>query len=196
MTTTHIPHRPHHILLVVAAAALLVACGSSKAQTLPPLTASAPGSTTKVEQVVGQSTTTTTVLTGDAAIIAAAINSDNTYFVVASSSPVNPNDPRISQVDAGKQLGMDRNSLTVLALQRRHDVGTYSLTNGRVAERNSTGTVVVVLACGTDGISVVSDATGETVTPAPYRRSLINLQMTLVSGRWMETDSGERSPTC
>jgi hypothetical protein len=115
---------------------------------------------------------------------------------VASASPINPADPRIPQVDAGKQLAMDRNSLTVLSLQRRHDVGTYTLTDARIAERNSTGTVVVVLACGTDGISVVSDATGEIVTPASNNQSLLNLQMTLMDGRWMETDSGQRSPTC
>jgi hypothetical protein len=183
-------------LLVIAAAMLLAGCGSSGGQTLSPTTRSTGSTTTNDPTTTVAATTTTTVLSGDAAMIAAQTRQSDTFFLVASQDPVNPLDPRISQVAAGEQLGNVRNSLTVLSLKRHHLVGTYTLTDQRVAERNSTDTIVVVLACGTDDIAEVSDATGQIITPAADTMSLINTQVSLIKGQWIVTASGVRSPTC
>jgi predicted small lipoprotein YifL len=189
-------HRRLCTLLVITAAMFLAGCGSSGGQTLPPSTRSTGSTTTNDPTTTVAATTTTTVLSGDAAMIAAQKLESDTFFDVASHVPVNPLDPRISQVAAGKQLGNVRNSLTVLELKRHHDVGTFTLADARVAERNSTGTIVVVLACGTDDIAEVSDTTGQIISPAANTSSLINTQVSFLNGHWIVTDSGVRSPTC
>lgn len=197
MTTARKHRRLCNTLVAIAAAALLVGCGSSRGQTLPPSTRSADSTTTSdPTTTVAATTTTSTVLSGDAAMIAAQTRQSDTFFVVASQVPINPLDERMSKVAAGQELSDVRNSLTVLSLKRHHLVGTYSLANQRVAERNSTGTVVVVLACGTDDIAEVTDATGEVITPAANTRSLINTQVSLIKGQWIVTASGVRSQSC
>jgi len=179
-------------VLAIAATTVLAACNSSSGQTIQPLTTD---SATTIPATVAP-TTTSTALTGDAAIIAVDKAENDLFFEVASKSPVNPADPRIPLLAAGKELGIVRNSLTVLALKRQHNVGSYVLTGSRVAERNGTGTTVIVLSCVTDGIGVADDATGQVVTPAANTKSLINDRLELINGKWMVTDGGVRSPAC
>jgi hypothetical protein len=195
MTSARTHRRLRSTLVAIAAATLLVGCGSSRSQTLPPSTRSA-GPTTTNAPPTTVAATTTTVLSGDAAMIAAQTRQSDTFFLVASQVPINPLDQRMSKVAAGQELSDVRNSLTVLSLKRHHLVGTFTLANQRVAERNSTGTIVVVLACGTDDIAEVTDATGEVITPAANTRSLINTQVSLINSQWIVTASGVRSQTC
>ncbi len=180
-------------------AALFTACGSTSGSTITPLKTTASSATTSTSTPSAVTTTapvapTTTALSGDAAIFAADRSQADAYFAVASENPINVADPRIPQYASGKQLVDLRAALNQFYFRHVHLVGTYKGAQYRVAQRN--GNTVLVLSCDTDTTAVVDNATGQIVEPAANKSALINTRLELINGRWMVTDSGQRSPTC
>lgn len=183
----------------LCAAALFNGCGSTSGSTITPLktTVSSAAISTTAPSAVTTTTVaapTSTALSGDAAIFAADQAESEAYFAVASENPINVADPRIAQYAAGKQLVNLRAALNQFFVRHVHLVGTYKGAQYRVAQRD--GSTVLVYSCDTDTTAVVDNTTGQIIEPAANKSALINTRLDLINGRWMVTDSGQRSPTC
>lgn len=183
------------LIAIVTALVLVAACSSGGGAAIIPVKA-APTTTVvpMTTTTTNPATTTTDPALSDSAIIAADQDAVAAFNAAGSSNPVQPGYPALAMYVAGKQLATDRELLTELVITHEHYVGTYTQTNYVVAQL--IGDQAVVLSCAIDDTADASNTSGTIETPSPHSRNLVNDLLEFMSGRWVVTDEGVRSPTC